>query len=183
MTLRMRELPLLAGFPESWCARGQRAVERRKACPTECTLVVRVAPDNLAGADAICIEFANNGPGIAPAALEKIFDPYCHTSGRHGAGLAIARQTIAAHNGVAKLTVSLAPALKFVSPAAPRSGSAIHHQQTVMNPFLFDRHVRCDGSGHRAAADCPCLGAPNGSCVVKEVRTMSAPGSKDGAVN
>jgi signal transduction histidine kinase len=110
VTLQIEEnLPLLTGFHEALVrAVTNVLLNAVEACTGDCEINVRVARDNLDGADAICISIRDNGPGIAPAALGKIFDPYVTTkAGGTGLGLAIARQTIAAHNGVVEADSSI----------------------------------------------------------------------------
>jgi len=55
--------------------------------------------------DQACLEIADNGPGIAPEILEKIFVPFYSTkSGGSGIGLSLSRQIISKHEG--QLTVA-----------------------------------------------------------------------------
>lgn len=51
--------------------------------------------------DTVIIEIADSGPGIAPAAREKLFQPFAGTAraGGSGLGLAIARELMLAHGG------------------------------------------------------------------------------------
>jgi signal transduction histidine kinase len=52
------------------------------------------------GADCLCIECADNGAGIPPELIDKIFDPFVTgRAGGFGLGLAVARQVIVAHDG------------------------------------------------------------------------------------
>jgi signal transduction histidine kinase len=55
-------------------------------------------------ADALCIDVADNGPGVPEADLGRLFDPFFRTGqGRargHGLGLAITRRIVEAHGGV-----------------------------------------------------------------------------------
>ena len=57
------------------------------------------------GRDAIAIEITDDGPGIAEADLEDIWQPYVtHKPGGTGLGLAIARQAVLAHDGAVEAT-------------------------------------------------------------------------------
>ena len=50
--------------------------------------------------DLIVAEVSDNGRGIAPADLQKLFQPYFSTKGRGtGLGLAIVHRIIAEHSG------------------------------------------------------------------------------------
>ncbi|MBC8085854.1 MAG: HAMP domain-containing histidine kinase [Phycisphaerae bacterium] len=127
VTLQVEDnLPLLTGLHESLVrAVANVLLNAVEACVTAPALHVRVTRDNLAGVDALCIAIRDNGPGIAPAALEKIFDPYVTTkAGGTGLGLAIARQTIAAHNGMveAESTVGNGTEIRFRLPLNAAAG-------------------------------------------------------------
>jgi signal transduction histidine kinase len=85
------------------------------------TLQVSVQPHTHAGAAAVRVAVRDNGPGIAPALLPRIFDPYVTSKpGGTGLGLAIARQTIEAHGGVvqARSTPGDGTEIAFVLPLA-----------------------------------------------------------------
>lgn len=63
-------------------------------------IAVRVAADSLNGRAAVRVEIADRGPGIAPDAIGRVFEPYFTTKTRGtGLGLAIVRQTILDHGG------------------------------------------------------------------------------------
>jgi signal transduction histidine kinase len=52
------------------------------------------------GRDAVQVEFADNGPGIAQDVAERIFDPFFTTKPQgSGLGLAIVRKIVDAHDG------------------------------------------------------------------------------------
>jgi two-component system nitrogen regulation sensor histidine kinase NtrY len=68
---------------------------------------------------AVEISVADDGPGIAPADLERIWDPYMTDKpGGTGLGLAIARQTVLAHNGTVEAVSTLGQGtrISFVLP-------------------------------------------------------------------
>lgn len=122
------DLPLLVGFHESLVRAVTNVVLNAvEACPTDCALVVRVFRDRLAEREALCVSIRDNGPGIAPAALKKIFDPYVTTkAGGTGLGLAIARQTVEAHHGVveADSVVGAGTEIRFRLPLGAGGNSA-----------------------------------------------------------
>ena len=65
------------------------------------------------------ISVADDGPGIAPADLERIWEPYnTDKPGGTGLGLAIARQTVLAHNGTVEAVSTLGQGtrISFVLP-------------------------------------------------------------------
>ena len=69
---------------------------------TEATgrVTVRIAEAELDGHRAVRVEIADSGPGIAPEALGRVFEPYFTTKAHGtGLGLAIVRQTILDHGG------------------------------------------------------------------------------------
>jgi two-component system C4-dicarboxylate transport sensor histidine kinase DctB len=65
------------------------------------SIEVLLRPVSSAGAEpAIDILFKDNGPGIAPDLLDKVFSPFCTTKARGlGLGLPIAKRTIMDHGG------------------------------------------------------------------------------------
>jgi signal transduction histidine kinase len=73
-----------------------------------------VAGDNLAGTE-IWLRVRDNGPGIDPAAAERIFDPF-YTSKQSGTGLglAITRKVIDAHGGSIEVSSSPGAGTEFL---------------------------------------------------------------------
>jgi len=71
-------------------------------------IVVTLASASLEGRPAVRVEITDRGPGIAPDAVGRVFEPY-FTTKRHGTGLglAIVRQTILDHGGT--ITAGNAP--------------------------------------------------------------------------
>jgi signal transduction histidine kinase len=52
------------------------------------------------GRDAVRVEVADNGPGIAPDVADKVFEPFFTTKPQgSGLGLAIVRKIVDAHDG------------------------------------------------------------------------------------
>lgn len=74
---------------------------------------IAAEPDPEAGG--IAIEIADNGPGLAPRAREKLFQPFAGTgrAGGTGLGLAIARDLMRAHGGDIRLVRSTAEGTVF----------------------------------------------------------------------
>src|SRR6266566_2667700 len=82
------------------------------------TVKARVA--KLSGRDAVRISVADDGKGIAPEALETIWEPYVtNKPGGTGLGLAIARQAVWAHDGTVNATSTLGKGteIQFTIPA------------------------------------------------------------------
>lgn len=65
--------------------------------------------------DLIVAEVADNGKGIAPADLQKLFQPYFSTKGRGtGLGLAIVKRIITEHNGRINVVTNQPHGAKFI---------------------------------------------------------------------
>ncbi len=97
-----------------------------EACGGQGPLRVRVRPDVLGPAPAVCIAVRDAGPGIAADRLARIFDPYVTTKpGGTGLGLAIVRQTISAHGGEvqAESEPGRGTEIRLVLPEQPTTGT------------------------------------------------------------
>ena len=82
------------------------------------TVIARAA--KMGERDAVRIAVADNGRGIAPESLGKIWEPYVtNKPGGTGLGLAIARQAIWAHDGTVNATSTLGKGteIQFTIPA------------------------------------------------------------------
>jgi len=65
--------------------------------------------------DLIVSEISDNGRGIAPADIQKLFQPYFSTKGRGtGLGLAIVQRIITEHNGKIKAVANQPTGAKFI---------------------------------------------------------------------
>jgi signal transduction histidine kinase len=65
--------------------------------------------------DLIVSEISDNGRGIAPADLQKLFQPYFSTKGRGtGLGLAIVHRIITEHNGKIKAVANQPRGARFI---------------------------------------------------------------------
>lgn len=90
------------------------------ACKADGTIRVQVSPATMRDRPAVRVSVADNGSGIAPEALDHIWEPYVtHKAGGTGLGLAIARQAIWAHDGTveAKSTLGKGTEITFTLPA------------------------------------------------------------------
>jgi C4-dicarboxylate-specific signal transduction histidine kinase len=76
--------------------------------------------------DGVSVEVRDSGPGLAPAALERVFEAF-HTTkpGGLGLGLSICRSIIEAHNGQlwASPNVPRGAIFRFTAPAHPAAAS------------------------------------------------------------
>jgi len=84
------------------------------------TIQVRVELAALWGRDAVRIAVLDDGPGIAPELIERIWEPYVTDKpGGTGLGLAIARQAIWAHDGTVEAlsTLGKGTEIQFTIPA------------------------------------------------------------------
>jgi signal transduction histidine kinase len=83
-------------------------------------ITVRARAVKLWGREAVRISVADNGPGISPESLEKIWEPYVTSKpGGTGLGLAIARQAVWAHDGTVEAisTLGQGTEIQFTIPA------------------------------------------------------------------
>ena len=65
--------------------------------------------------DLICAEVADNGKGIAPPDLQKLFQPYFSTKGRGtGLGLAIVQRIVSEHRGKIRAVNNSSKGAKFI---------------------------------------------------------------------
>ena len=83
--------------------------------PEQETKVVTVRTRYDVGRDLIVAEVADNGPGISPADLRKLFQPYFSTKGRGtGLGLAIVHRIVTEHNGKIRAVANQPRGAKFI---------------------------------------------------------------------
>ncbi len=77
--------------------------------------VVTVSSRHETARDIIVVEIADNGDGIDPADLQKLFQPYFSTKGRGtGLGLAIVQRIVAEHRGKIKAVANQPRGAKFI---------------------------------------------------------------------
>ncbi len=94
------------------------------ACDGKGTITVEAHTIGNGAGKAIEIAVSDDGAGIDPAELARIWEPYVtHKPGGTGLGLAIARQAVLAHDGTVEATSTLGKGtrVRFVLPV--RSGS------------------------------------------------------------
>ena len=96
-----QELPMIVGHHDALAgAVSNVLLNAVDACGGRGTITVHAARTTLGQAPAVCIRIADDGPGIAPAQLKRIWEPYVtNKAGGTGLGLAIARQAVWAHGG------------------------------------------------------------------------------------
>ncbi len=76
---------------------------------------IRIVTRHETARDLIIAEVADNGKGIAPANLQKLFQPYFSTKGRGtGLGLAIVQRIISEHGGKIKAVANQPVGAKFI---------------------------------------------------------------------
>jgi signal transduction histidine kinase len=88
-------------------------------------LIVRATPEYLENAEAVGIEFADNGEGIPPKNLEKIWEPFFTTKPEGkgtGLGLAICRRIVEEPGGtiVIKSPAGGGTTVRMVFPATAK---------------------------------------------------------------
>jgi signal transduction histidine kinase len=111
---------------------GQNAFE---AGATQVEVTARQEDEAAAGGP-IVIEIADNGPGLAPRARDKLFQPFAGTgrAGGTGLGLAIARDLMRAHGGDIRLVSSTAEGTLFrldLPPAGAAPGGGRNRAAAV----------------------------------------------------
>jgi len=96
-----QELPMIVGHHDALAgAVSNVLLNAVDACGGRGTITVHAVRTTLGQAAAVCIRIADDGPGIAPAQLKRIWEPYVtNKAGGTGLGLAIARQAVWAHGG------------------------------------------------------------------------------------
>jgi signal transduction histidine kinase len=104
MTLQLEiapDLPLIAGYHDALAgALSNVLLNAVDACGCTGTVTVIAERAELEGNDAVRVSVADDGPGIEPSVLRRIWEPYVtHKAGGTGLGLAIARQAVWAHEG------------------------------------------------------------------------------------
>lgn len=89
------------------------AVEAFEGATGERTIWITTRHDS--ARDLIVAEVSDNGRGIAPADIQKLFQPYFSTKGRGtGLGLAIVNRIITEHHGRIKAVTNLPKGAKFI---------------------------------------------------------------------
>jgi nitrogen fixation/metabolism regulation signal transduction histidine kinase len=102
---------------------------------------IELARQNVAGVDFVELRIEDNGPGIAPQMLDKLFEPYATSKSKgSGLGLAVVKRIVEEHSGVvfaenraaggACMVVRL-PAL--VTTMSPVTGEQEQHQRDGMS--------------------------------------------------
>ena len=91
----------------------ENSVEAFDAAADEPRILITTRYD--AARDLVVAEVSDNGKGIDPADLQKLFQPYFSTKGRGtGLGLAIVNRTISEHNGKIKVVGNQPKGAKFI---------------------------------------------------------------------
>ena len=99
-----------------------------EASAPETSIAVSVRRTTRAGRPMVELVVRDQGAGIAPERIDRIFEPYVtHKAGGTGLGLAIVRQTMLAHNGFVEVdsTPGAGTTMRLLVPAeasAPDSG-------------------------------------------------------------
>lgn len=117
------DLPRVSGHHDALAGALSNAILNAvDACDGKGRITITAATDRLRGKDAVSIEIADNGSGIAANELARIWEPYVtHKPGGTGLGLAIARQAVLAHDGTvdAASTLGEGTRIRFTLPALP----------------------------------------------------------------
>jgi signal transduction histidine kinase len=96
------------------------------ACDGAGHITVGATRGTMRGKEAVRIEVTDTGKGIAPADVDRIWEPYVtHKPGGTGLGLAIARQAVLAHDGTveAESTLGKGTRIRFMIPSANAAGN------------------------------------------------------------
>jgi len=115
------DLPRVSGHHDALAGALSNAILNAvDACDGKGHISITASPDRLRGKDAVSIEIADDGSGIAANELAHIWEPYVtHKPGGTGLGLAIARQAVLAHDGTVEATSTLGEGtrIRFILPA------------------------------------------------------------------
>ena len=100
------DLPLVHGYHDALArALGNVLLNASEACREGGAVHVRVRPGAAHGRRGVVVEVTDNGSGIEPEQLDRIWDPYMTSKATGtGLGLAIVRQIVTAHDGSAEAT-------------------------------------------------------------------------------
>ncbi len=91
----------------------ENSIEAFDSLQDEKVVTIRSRYEN--ARDIIIAEVADNGHGIPPSDLQKLFQPYFSTKGRGtGIGLAIVRRIVTEHNGAIKVVANQPRGAKFI---------------------------------------------------------------------
>ena len=122
------DLPLVRGFHDPLVrAVTNVLLNAVEACGSTGTLHVAVETVTTPDGPAVRVGVRDDGPGIDPDALPRIFDPYVTSkAGGTGLGLAIVRQTVEAHGGTVEASSSAGAGteIAFLIPVTPHIGRA-----------------------------------------------------------
>ena len=92
------------------------------ACNGSGEVTIDASSTRAGGRETVRIDVSDNGKGIPPEEMDRIWDPYVtQKAGGTGLGLAIARQAVLAHDGTveAESTLGKGTRIGFLIPAAP----------------------------------------------------------------
>ena len=122
-------LPLVAGHHDALArALSNVILNAVDACNGSGQITLEAARARLGDRDAVRIDVCDDGAGIPPEELERIWDPYVtHKPGGTGLGLAIARQAVLAHDGAveASSTLGKGTRIRFILPAMSGSNNGV----------------------------------------------------------
>jgi signal transduction histidine kinase len=120
------ELPRILGHHDALAGALTNVIlNAADACNGKGAITIDASVSRANGREMIRIDVADNGKGIAPADLERIWDPYVtQKAGGTGLGLAIARQAVLAHDGTveAESTLGKGTRIRFIIPARQTGG-------------------------------------------------------------
>jgi signal transduction histidine kinase len=111
-----------------------------EATPRKGTVTVSCRIDRDTGR--VRIEIADAGDGIAPEALERVFEPFYGTRGRLGLGLSVARDIVEGLDG--SIEIESRPGrgtrVVFLVPASPREAQRLPHRNRLpaMGPMQIE---------------------------------------------
>lgn len=109
--------------------------------PTGCVRVrVAATVDSALAGDAVAVEVCDDGPGIAPAVRERLFEPFVTSKpGGGGLGLAVVQRAAEAHRGVV-LVDALPQGTRFTL-LLPRVQPADPHPVDAARPLLHSSRL------------------------------------------
>ena len=129
-------------------AKGEECAPARGEAPAQIDITTRVEDGH------VCVVIGDNGPGISPELVDKIFEPHFTTKAGMvrfglGMGMSIVRSIIADHGG--ELTVESRPGRTVMTARFPMIGDSATESVTGTHSSQTGADSPADHSTHEAS--------------------------------